>query len=158
MLAPTNTSSREYTTICHTTSPHQYVCKELCFGANKSITPQLYCNTPYNTSIPILRDVMKRDAFKFLQLFMHVCDNNKRKLNDTVEHTLLLNASYALVLTKLLTQVWASTLDGPLTLCTTVKQTINYVINVSYLWYTYGRAMLAYIINVGKMTVTTINN
>ena len=49
------------------------------FGSNKPGGDVLYAGGAYGINIPLLRNVMVRDAYAFMRRFIHFCDNNKRK-------------------------------------------------------------------------------
>jgi hypothetical protein len=66
------------------------------FGANKPATSRLYRKSPHGINVPILRNVMTRDAFTFMRRFVHFCDNQTRKRKGMHGYDPLCKVSYAL--------------------------------------------------------------
>jgi len=66
------------------------------FGANKPRANDLYATGPYGINIPIMRNAMKRDAYKFLRRYVHFCDNDKKRKRGEEDYTKLFKVAYVL--------------------------------------------------------------
>ena len=49
------------------------------FGEDKPRANDLYATEGYGINVPIIRNVMKRDAYKFMRRYIHFCDNDDKK-------------------------------------------------------------------------------
>ena len=66
------------------------------FGSNKPGGTTLYASGAYGINIPLLCNVMKRDAYRFMRRFIHFCDNDKQKDNKAKGYDPLFKVTYAL--------------------------------------------------------------
>ena len=79
------------------------------FGASKPDAHRLYARSPYGVSIPLLRNVMTRDAYKFMRRYIHFCDNSKKKKKGEKGYDPLFKVSNALdEIGKGLRRAWKS--------------------------------------------------
>ena len=66
------------------------------FGARKPDAHRLYARSHYGVNIPLLRNVMTRDAYKFMRRYIHFCNNSKKKKKGEEGYDPLFKVSYAL--------------------------------------------------------------
>jgi len=79
------------------------------FGAHKPASTRLYRAAPHGINVPILRNVMKRDAFTFMRRFIHFCDNSKAKKKGEPGYDALFKVSYALdIMVSGIRKVWCA--------------------------------------------------
>ena len=77
------------------------------FGSHKPAITRLYRGVPHRINVPIRRNVVKRDAFTVMRLFMHFCDYGKAKKKGQPGYDALFKVSYSLhIMVSGIRKVW----------------------------------------------------
>ena len=66
------------------------------FGEIKPLTARFYQDAPYGVNVPILKNIMKRDAAAFTRWYIYFCDNDKKKPEGAKGYDCLYKVLYAL--------------------------------------------------------------